>query len=364
MVLLYVLAIVALVNLAYYLLFTRFTMLPPDVMRPTPSHPVSLIVCAKNEAHNLQENIPLWLQQQYPDFELILINDASIDETPDIMEAFTEKDPRVKVVQVKNNEAFWANKKYALTLGIKRAVNTTLIFTDADCRPASPQWLGQMVTRLQNEKQLVLGYGAYQKIPGFLNKLIRFETAMTAIQYLAYAKVGTPYMGVGRNLAYTSHLFYEKKGFMSHIKIPSGDDDLFVNEAATSLNTEICYLEEAFTYSVPKKSWSEWFRQKKRHFTTASRYKPQHRIALTIYAIANVLFWPLAVLALWFSDWRIALAIIILRLAIQFGTLAKGFKKLREEDLLPWLPLLELFLVYLQLSIFISGSNSKNSRWK
>ena len=157
MVLLYVFAAVVLINCCYFLLFSRFSF--SSLSEPISSEmpPVSLIVCAKNEAENLQKHIPEWLDQDYPDFELILINDASADHTLEVIESFAENDRRIKVVNVKNIEAFWANKKYALTLGLKRAVNTHLVFTDADCRPASNQWLKEMTLRFSAEKQLVLG---------------------------------------------------------------------------------------------------------------------------------------------------------------------------------------------------------------
>ena len=188
MVLLYVFGAVALINCAYYLLFSKFALLKISEKNTSEKYPVSLIICAKNEAENLKKNIPLWQQQQYSNFEIILINDASIDETLEVMESFAENDSRIQIVNVKNNEAFWANKKYALTLGIKRAKNTRLVFTDADCYPALMEWLKLMADKFSDEKQLVLGYGAYEKRPGFLNKLIRFETLMTAVQYFSYAK--------------------------------------------------------------------------------------------------------------------------------------------------------------------------------
>src|SRR5690606_16421897 len=303
MVLLYVFGAVALINCVYYLLFSKFSFLKNSEKVTSEKYPVSLIVCAKNEEENLQKYIPLWQKQNYPNFEIILINDASEDETLEIMEAFAENDKRIQIVNVKNNEAFWASKKYALTLGIKRAKNKRLIFTDADCYPASDEWLGIMVSKFSDKKQLVLGYGAYEKQPGFLNKIIRFETLMTAVQYFSYAKSGNPYMGVGRNLSYTSTLYYENNGFMSHIKVPSGDDDLFVNEAATAENVEICVEPEAFTYSLPKKKKRKWLLQKKRHYSTAKLYKPKHRLILGAYFIFNFLFWLLFPITLFTVFW-------------------------------------------------------------
>ncbi|QQX76932.1 MULTISPECIES: glycosyltransferase [Aequorivita] len=364
MVLLYVFGAIALINCAYYLLFSKFSFLKPSKKNTSEKHSVSVIVCAKNEAENLKKHIPLWQEQEYPNFEIILINDASVDETLDVMEAFAENDPRIQIVNVKNNEAFWANKKYALTLGIKRSKNTRLIFTDADCYPVSRAWLATMASKFSEEKQLILGYGAYEKQPGLLNKIIRFETLMTAVQYFSYAEAGTPYMGVGRNLAYTSNLYYENNGFMSHIKIPSGDDDLFVNEAATSKNVALCIEPKAFTYSLPKQKKKKWIIQKKRHYSTAKLYKPKHRLLLGAYYLGNLFFWLLGIANLFTEFWYFALAIIFIRLLLQYIIIGTAAKKLKEQDLVLLIPFYELFLVFTQISIFISNSGEKNAQWK
>ena len=363
MLLLYLFIAVVLVNTAYFILFSKFSMSIPSQIDGKENFPVSVIICAKNEAENLKKNIPAILNQEYPNFEVILINDASIDDTQDVIEAFAARDSRVHTVNIENNEAFWSNKKYSLTLGIKRAVNQRMLFTDADCQPASDQWLRHMVSHFSEEKQLILGYGAYRKERGFLNKLIRFETLMTAIQYFAYAKVGMPYMGVGRNLAYTSKLFYDNRGFMSHMRVASGDDDLFVNEAGNATNTALCYNEDSFTYSTPKKTFSDWIRQKRRHITTAKHYKPKHKTLLGIYYASTLLFWLLAIVSFVFLDWKIILALIIFRITLQYIFIGKGAKLLKENDLLPFLPVFELFLVLVQLTIFISNSFSKPKRW-
>src|SRR5690606_30653635 len=158
-----------------------------------------------------------------------------------------------------------------------KAKNNYLLFADADCRPDSANWIQEMAGRFTNKKELILGYSPYESKPSLLNLLIRFETVMTAIQYFSFAKAGSPYMGVGRNLAYTNKLFYDTRGFMSHMNIRSGDDDLFVNEAGTKRNTAICDTPESFVYSEPKKTWKSWKHQKKRHISTASNYKKKHQ---------------------------------------------------------------------------------------
>ncbi len=364
MLLIYILIAVVLVNTGYYLLFSKFSFLKPPQKTQTQLFPVSVIVCAKNEADNLRQNIPLWLAQNHPNFELILINDASIDETKEVIESFAEKSDKIHTVNIENNEAFWSNKKYSLTLGIKRAVHQRLLFTDADCRPASDNWLREMAGSFTNEKQLVLGYGPYEKKKGFLNALIRYETLLAAVQYFSYALAGIPYMGVGRNLGYTSQLFYDNRGFMSHMNIPSGDDDLFVNEAATKENTAICTHPDAFTISVPKKNFKDWFRQKRRHVTTARHYNPKHQAMLGLYYFSTLLFWIILIPSLLFIDLKISISIILFRFLMQYIFVGAATKNLKERDLFPFLPFLELFLVFFQLSIFITNSISKPKRWK
>jgi glycosyltransferase involved in cell wall biosynthesis len=364
MILLYALIITVLINCVYYFLFSKYSFFNSSESPKSNTFPVSLIVCAKNELDNLEHNIPLWQAQEHPNFEIILINDASTDNSLALMESFAENDPRIKIVNVENNEAFWGNKKYALTLGIKRAKHKRLLFTDADCRPASSIWLQEMASYFSAKKQLILGYGAYEKKSGILNALIRFETLMTALQYFSYAKAGLPYMGVGRNLAYTSDLFYANNGFMSHIKIPSGDDDLFVNEVATGKNTAISDNPKSFTYSLPKHSWNSWFIQKKRHISTSQQYKFKHKLLLGIYYIFNVLFWVLSLTSLLVLDWKTPLILMSIRIILQYVVVGKAATKLKESNLLPFIPFLEIFLVFTQMSIFISNSFSKPTRWK
>lgn len=364
MVLLYIFIAVVLLNCCYFYLFSKFSFFRPSDVGQSKIVPVSLMVCAKNEAANLEKNIPLWLNQDYEEFELILINDSSTDETLDIMESFAEKDPRIQVVNVRKNEAFFESKKYALTLGIKRAKYEKLIFTDADCYPASTNWLKNMATKISDEKEVVLGYGAYEKLPGMLNKIIRYETLMTAVQYFSYARAGMPYMGVGRNLAYTNSIYTKNNGFTSHIKVASGDDDLFINEVATATNTAICVDENTFTYSIPKKNTKNWISQKKRHYTTAKLYKSKHKLLLGVYHFTNMLFWILSVVILFTDFWKIGIALITFRFLIQYIIIGTAAKNLKEQDLVLLIPFYDFFLLLVQISIFIFHSGKTNSQWK
>jgi glycosyltransferase involved in cell wall biosynthesis len=326
--------------------------------------PVSVIVCAKNEADNLQKLIPLLLRQNYTDFELVLIDDRSTDNTLDIIKQFAKKDNRIKIVAVAENEQFWGSKKYALTLGIKAATHEHLLFTDADCIPNSDNWIAAMTQYFNTEKQIVLGYGAYKKDKSFLNKLIRYETLLTALQYFSYAKLGIPYMGVGRNLAYTKTAFFSVNGFINHMNIRSGDDDLFINEVANKKNTNICYTADSFTTSIPKKTFKEWLSQKRRHVSTASHYKKSHKFLLGLFYTSQFLFWVLAIIlsALAIKPF-IVLPLIGLRFLVFYLIMAFSAKKLSEKDLVFFAAFYEISLLLIQLRIFIGNLFSKPAHW-
>ncbi|WP_298951202.1 glycosyltransferase [uncultured Nonlabens sp.] len=361
----YVLTGIVLINITYYLFFLKAgygkTSQPQGHLKKA----VSVIVCSKNEQKNLKKLVPKLLEQDHPNFELILINDASYDNTKDVIEGFMSQDARVKMVDVVNNESFWGNKKYALTLGIKKAVNDHLIFIDADCTPNSKQWLSLMAMHLSEEKKIVLGYGGYQKIKkSLLNALIRYETGLTAIQYFSYAMNGNPYMGVGRNLAYTASQFYEVSGFISHIKIMGGDDDLFVNQAATKQNTAVSLNPNSFTTSKAKKTWSSWWKQKKRHINTASHYKRSHKFLLGLFYISQIGFITSAILGFIFGmNWMIILGVVLLRYFIFWIVMGKGLSRFRESDIIILLPFLELLLIFSQLALFVSNMVNKPKQW-
>ena len=358
----------ALSLLCYYLCIFRLVLNKPAKSKKLTSNlPVSVIICAKDEAENLIDFLPEIYRQNYPDFEVVLIDDRSIDDTFDVMQDFKERFPdktRLVKVNFNDDERLRGNKKYALTLGIKAAKHPYLLFTDADCRPASANWIQQMVQKFSDSKQLVLGYGKYQTQTGFLNKLIRFETVQTALQYVSYALKGMPYMGVGRNLAYTKDLFMQNNGFYTHLDILSGDDDLFVNEVATAENTAVCLHPDSFTISKPKQSFADFIRQKRRHISTAQYYRLKHRLLLAWYFVSLTGFWLTAIILLVMPyQWQVILGIVFVRLATVWYINYQTNKRLQETGLTAWFPVLEITLILMQLYFFVLNLFKKPEYW-
>lgn len=333
---------------------------------PPKQVPVSLIICAKNEAENLRAHLPSYINQKYPTFEIILINDTSFDDTLEVMEAYAERYPNIRIVNVAENETFWGMKKYALTLGIKVTKYDHLVFTDADCKPASEYWLAEMAGCFTADKTLIIGYGAYTKVKNSLvNALIRFETIFSAMQYLSMAVKGNAYMGVGRNLAYHKSEFLTHNGFANHMHIRSGDDDLFVNEVATKTNTAVCFAKDAFTYSPAEKSFKGWFNQKRRHISTAKYYKASHKLLLGVFYLSQFFFWVLAITLLCtFYKPELVASLIAFRFLMVYIIFGYTAAKLNGSRLIWLFPFYEAFLICFQLCIFIINTISKPARWK
>ncbi len=327
--------------------------------------PVSVIIAAKNEAENLQKFLPDILQQDYPEFEVIVVNDASNDDTDDVLTAFKSKFRHLKTTFIKQDSQFKHNKKLAISIGIKAAQYEHMVFTDADCCVSSNQWLKLMVRNFQHQ-DIVLGYGGYLKRKTFINKLIRYDTVRIGILYLSKAIIGKPYMGVGRNLAYTKSIYQKTKGFSSHYFVPTGDDDLFVNQASTTTNTAIEINPDAFTYSVPPENFREWMHQKSRHLSGSKYYNFGQKLFLGIESCSRSLFLILIILSIVFFPellWLLS-GIFLLDLIIYWITNSLLFNHFKEKELLTFgiiFDILVTFLTFIRLSFNIF--TRQNKRW-
>lgn len=321
--------------------------------------PISVVVCARNEAHNLTEYLPFVLQQDYPDFEVVVVNDASDDDTDQVLERLGEVYPRLSTLY-----SAAGNKKQALKRGIAAASHQRLVLTDADCCPASNQWLKHLSSVYSEDVEIVLGYGAYIQRSGFLNTFIRFETVFTAMQYFTAALLGLPYMGVGRNLSYTKALFNKSQALDKSVAVLSGDDDLLVNEMAIARNTRVCINNAAFTYSKPEKTWRAWFHQKRRHSEAGHYYRWQHRLVLGTLYLSQVLLYPLFILTLFSQSFFIwSLILFSVRFVTQAIIYGKIFRLLKEDSLLKWLWICD-FLISLFFSSLGLLTAFKINVWK
>lgn len=359
-------ATLALVVQLYYVfgVFAKIAFYKPSPSPKQTEEPVSIIIAARNELKNLELNLKSILEQDYPNFEVIVVNHCSWDGSQAYLEELQQHYKHLKVSQLIEQEKYPTGKKFALTIGIKAAKYDLLVFTDADCVPQSNQWLRMMQSRFIGNKEIVLGYSPYRKYGGMLNLYIRFETFITALFYFSAALMQNTFMGVGRNLAYRKELFFRHKGFATHQHIMSGDDDLFINTAATRDNVAIEIEPESFVYTEPKKDFGAWGRQKSRHLTTGKYYRPKHKRLLGWYYTSQFFLYASIItsLVLDMRIWPLITVIYLIRLISQEIVYYFAAKKLKCTSILWFIPILDLLYVFYMLVFGTKGFFTRNRK--
>ena len=326
---------------------------------------VSVIICAHNEADNLQNYLTHILEQDYPLFEVIVINDGSVDDTPHILEHYSRLYPHLRITFVPTGARIISSKKLGLTLGVKAAKYDYLLFTDADCTPAGKNWIREIMMRYDENTDLVLAYGAYFKEKTLLNRLIQYDTFFHALQFLGMAEAGKPYMGVGRNLSYKKELFITHNGFSNTLHLCSGDDDLFVNKVANKHNTRIVATPESITYSIPKTTWSDWLHQKRRHLHVSPYYNTKSKLLIGLEPLTRGAFYLLLILSLCLGGLYaalIALALWLLRYTFQLIIINLSAKRLKQKQFGLGILFFDILLPLLNLHILFWGRNKKKNK--
>ncbi len=363
--LLIVFALSFLIQVFYFLYFFVRIALYKNTTSVTQTNPTSVVICARNEESNLRELIPLLMDQDHPEFEVVVVDDSSWDGTDETLQAFSVTYPNLRIISLDEDKQNMSGKKFALTLGIKGAKYDTVLLSDADCRPFDRTWIRQMSQKLIDKKEIVLGFSPYKKESGFLNKLIRFDAFQIGINYMSFALASVPYMGVGRNLCYSKKVFFDNSGFKNHFHIQSGDDDLFINEVSNEQNTTIALNVESQSESIPKTSFKDWWKQKTRHFTTSHEYKGKHKLLLSLFPIS---FYTLLISGITLISLHTFLllvsVIIVLRYILQIAIFRGSSMRMGQGDLVFLAPLYEIVLMTVIPLMFISNLNNKPSQWK
>ncbi len=330
--------------------------------------PVSIVLCARDAYEYLTELLPALLKQDYPDFEIVVVNDCSDDETEEYLKDLERNEPRIKPVQLKQHLNFFNGKKFPLSMGIKSAKNDLIILTECNCMPVNDQWLRSVVNRYNNRTEIVIGYSPYVQKKSSLNRLMRFDALQNGLLYLSAVLNHHPYMGIGRNLSYRKELFYRNQGFISHYTTAVGDDDLFINQVATKKNTEVLIDAENAILTNPTSSFRLWMRQKSSRYSTVSKYDGRARLMLSLFYVSQFFFYAsfVALIALYAKPAftitggemfyiPILVFFFLLRFGSQLFIYHKASKRLGEKGLLPGLVVYDFLFAFLSPWLRLMG---------
>ncbi len=355
----------ALLVLSFFhlVIFSRLAFRKQHV-EPDRDLPVSVVICARNERFSLQQLIPLIMDQDHREFEVVVVNDRSDDDTWEVLQWMKPDLPRLRPVNIQADEKFSYGKKIALGVGMRSAKYPHVLLTDADCMPTGRDWISTMAAGFKGGKQIVIGHSPYEKRAGFTNLMERYDGLSKAVQFISFAQAGFPYMGVGRNLGYTHEVFFNAKGPRRHQQLMSGDDDLFINEVARARNTSAVADGRSIMTTRATPDLATWIRRKRRHYTTARYYRFGHKVLLTLLPMSRFLLWAAiaALLVLHRPMW--ALVGLGAQLLIFAPIFMVALRRLGGGGIV-WvaLPLEWLFLV-LEPLLYLSTLIIKPRRWK
>lgn len=333
-------------QLSYWIfIFSRsaFAKIQPST---SSSSPVSVVICGHNEGDNYPNFLPKILEQDYQDFEVIVVNDRSTDNSKTVLEVLENKYQHLHVIHLTDFDRKQIGKKYALTKGIEAAQHDILLLTDADSYPKSNQWIKIMADSLSDDKSIGIAYAPFDKRSGFLNRFLRFDKLYIAIQYLSFGLVGLPYMGTGPNMIYHKKLFQQANGFNKHAHIVSGDDDLFVNEVATKENVAVILHPDSLMYCEPKETFKSFYHQKSRHLSTSWHYQLHHQLLLGVLAQSHFWLYIFGAIALLNPNFPLIIGLaVVIRWSVMFLIVRKNALRFSDSDLLPWLPIMDILYV-------------------
>lgn len=361
---LYLLALAVLVLAFFHLaIFSRLAFRRQEV-EPNRDLPISIVVCGRNESVALQQLIPLLLDQDHKEFELIVVNDRSEDDSWEVLQWMKAEHPRLRPVNIQADEKFSYGKKIALGVGVRSAKYPHVVVTDADCLPVGRDWISLMASGFAGDRQIVIGHSPYEHRPGLTNLLERFDGFSKAVQYISFAQAGLPYMGVGRNMAFTSDIFFAAKGQHRHRQLMSGDDDLFINEVARAANTAAVADGRSYMTTRATTDLATWFRRKRRHYTTARFYRFGHQLLLTLLPAARLVLWAAIIFLLFAGHILPAMAGLGVELLVFLPIGMMAMHRLGAGRII-WLSLpLEWLFLLLDPCIYISTLIIKPQRWK
>ncbi|HUR31145.1 MAG TPA: glycosyltransferase [Saprospiraceae bacterium] len=317
---------------------------------------VSIVIAHKNDSTALRENLESLLSQDYPLFEIIIIDDHSNPFEKSNLEYFISGHSGVKLLSSDTS-----GKKHAITKGINSATHDLILCTDADCKPSSNKWIKKMIESGRG-LAAVLGYSPYEKKSGWLNLLIRFETIMTAMQYISWTLAGKPYMGVGRNMLYPRSLFLQLDPY-KEIAAPYGDDDLWVQQLSDHIRIKVCDDPLAHVMTQAPATWKEWINQKHRHMSAGHYYKNKLLWQPGIYGMMLFLHWAILPLLIAASFWWKWCPVLLIGLLIRWFVYNSWTRKLGDKDTVKWYPVLELnYAIYLGMMGIYTWMN-KRKKW-
>jgi len=140
---------------------------------PEPAPRISVVVAAKDEQDNIEGCVRTMLDQDYPDFEVVVCNDRSEDLTGQIVQAISDENPLLRLVNIEHLPEGWCGKNNAMQTGIASTDGEWICMVDADCRQTSRRTLSTAMQYASDNNADLLSVLPNLEMKGFWENAIQ-----------------------------------------------------------------------------------------------------------------------------------------------------------------------------------------------
>lgn len=293
---------------------------------------ISIVICSKNNAEDLKENLPYFLEQDYPNYEVIVVNDGCVDDTDIVIKALQNKYDHLRTTRIPLDERFSHNKKLAQTIGIKGAKNENIIFSNPNCKPASKLWLQNLAKNW--DKSVHIGYSNFENQKKFGTNLLKNDILKRWTKAICFSSTGKTYYGNGNNMGYLKEDFFANKGFAKHSQFEAGYDHLMAYRLSKKSGSSTYISPESKVFLPTRNPFEIWANEQKYYYQSRKYISKKIKFLLDLDSTSHFFLYLSMVFCLIFTNLYLITALVFLTCIFIAGIRFKIISSnLKEENL-------------------------------
>lgn len=322
----------------------------------SPKEGVSIVVACHDNAYELEHNLPALLEQQYPCFEVIVVDESSTDDTDEVLKQLKSRYPNLYTTFIPESSHYLSRRKLALTVGVKAAKYEWIVFADATNKPIDDQWLATFASQCCKGKDIVMGYANYNDEA---KAYYRFRQLVVATRNLRRAQRSVAYASGGNTIAIRRSVFMGANGFLKDLTYLRGEYDFLVNEYANADNVGVAIGTKMEKGAPSKRSWINdnlFYMETRRHLSRSTKWRIPFVADTLLLHLAVVVDVAMIAIAAVVQDWvAMGAAIFALLLVFALRTIfaVRAAKALGERLNVALVPLMELRMAWTNLALAI-----------
>ena len=293
LVLLTVFGVLFLLRLLHLFLFTGRVLFRKKVdNNEAEKKPLSLILTIRNEEENLKNNLPKILSLENIDFEMVVVDDFSQDNSYLILGLLKDRYKRLTISALNQETKF--STKLALNIAIKATNNKWILTVPVSLAEVAAEWLDYISQATNNEKNVVIGYSTVARSKGFYNRLTRIENYFSYLKSTGYILNGIPFVYSVENVAFQKEKYFEIGGFGQKVTEHYANLELVINSFIRKKTTAVLFNKESSIRKTEVVKRADYFDLLKKSIRIESHLSSSKRVILFLIEFGKLLFLPIA----------------------------------------------------------------------